>query len=366
MYLHVKLAIYVVTVLTFNLHSVTLHTQLYNIAAEVKNLKSDLAEQRGEATSEETAQAKEAADQELRDGLQKIGNVLKRSDLCQPELAELSAHQWGEYGHLGASSGAKGAEYGVLGAAAGQAQAFRGQEASAQGIRGACKDSGWGQQSVEQARLNGMLGKEFGIQGAKYGRMGGRPPKAQDPSEPDIPDSVLRGLGLAERVVSPKIGEKRKACQFIVKKLSDAGYDEKDGSQPTPEQWHQVRLQFGKGIKTRAIQRCWQQRTRLEEGVEALRLGSSGGMYARRRSKQGIGGQLGKGYRLIDRHIGQPDAAKKGPGKRSALLPVFRKVNAQFQLWRKGGMYVDMDDLFVEYAKQALNPQETHVTSLLT
>ena len=332
-------------------------------------MKSQLAEQRGESTQEEAAQAKEAADQEFRNGLQKIGSVLMVSRRCEPELAELSAHQWGEYGVLGAAAGAAGAEYGVLGAAGGQAQGVRGQEASAQGIRGACKreqkEFGWGQQSREQARLNGMKGKEFGVEGAKYGRMGGRPPKAQDPSEPDIPDSVLRGLGLGDRKIEPKVGQRAKACKYIAALLKKAGYEEKDGSQPTPEQWHQVRLQFGKGVKTRELQRCWQQRQKLQEGLEALRLGKSGGMYAKRKYKQGTGGQVGKGYRLIDRHVGQPDAEKSGPGKRSGLLPIFRKVNERFQQWRKGGRYVDMNDLFVEYASQALNPQETHVTSLL-
>ena len=259
---------------------------------------------------------------------------------------------WGEFGHLGAAHGVSQGEFGVLGAAAGQAQGARGAEAAASGRK--C----FSEVSKEQQRQWGLRGKEFGVQGAKYGRMGGRPQKQRDPDEPDLPDAVSRVLHPENHRGVARLGHKLKAAQFIQGKLLEAGYQEQEGSAPTLQQWAIVRDHFGKGVKTRQLQRIYDQRATVQKGIEKLRLGRSGGLYSRRKSKQGLGGQAGRGVRLIERHLQENNPDAKGPGKRSLLLPIYRKVYQQFLQWRKAGQYVDLTDLFLEYCLQALTPQE--------
>ena len=150
----------------------------------------------------------------------------------------------------------------------------------------------------------------------------------------------------------PLLGHKKKAAQFIEEQLTKAGFVPGPGSTPTQEQWATIKPLFGKGVKTRQLKRVYEQKDKLETAVQVMRLGRSGGIYSKRKKKQGLGGQQGKGVRLIERHVSKAPEAK-GPGKRSLLMPVFQEVNKTFNTWRKGGQYVDAGDLFVEYLHQA-------------
>ena len=156
----------------------------------------------------------------------------------------------------------------------------------------------------------------------------------------------------------PKWPEKWKAARFIHDKLVEKGYSAETQKGLTkadevPEEvWAEIRGKFFEsGVRTRTLKRLWEQREKLETAVKTAKAGCSGGLYARRQRKQGLGHQRGLGIRLAR---ATDEAGKvRRPGKRTILKEVYERVKEVFLRWRKGGHYVDRGDLWVEFCHQA-------------
>ena len=109
------------------------------MARQLAQVQAELSHLKGESTAAEATQAAHAADEELRQEVQRLSGLLQQrgaaadssSGLLQPPGQ--GAALWGEFGELGAAHGVSQGEFGVLGAAGGQAQGARGAEAAASG-----------------------------------------------------------------------------------------------------------------------------------------------------------------------------------------------------------------------------------------